>query len=215
MNPQTRQQIDSLLGWIGYSLSYTEQNGSTVLGGGALADVRARQYSSGDDASERRTAGSAGDRPDARVVVRQMLEAFAEGLLVCARLAARLALATYRYASERLEDLRDPDRTSQGGPYGDTRPTLRTRMDAGLERALDALESRVRTLSPMPALRRARAAFVAKADAGLERLLDRLDALDGRVRALSPMPALRRPLRVRGQDGRSRYSNRPYLVAGE
>ena len=132
---------------------------------GGVADPRARQYIAGGDAPEapRRDAGSVGNRPDARIVLRQMLEAFSEGLLVCGQLYARLANATYQYASRRLEEFRDPVRTGQDGRYNDTRPTLRMRMDDGFERALDALETRARELSPMAALRRARAALTAKA----------------------------------------------------
>ena len=165
INPQTREQIDSVLGWMGYSLSYTEGDAGTFVDGPAPADLRTRRNSTTRHQPEasRRVAGSAGNRPDARVVVRQMLEAFAGGLWVCAQLSVRLAVAMYKYASQRLKELRDPDRASQDGPYNDTRPTLRMRMDEGLERVLDALETRARALSPMPALRRGRAALLARA----------------------------------------------------
>ena len=132
MDPQTRQQIDVVLGWMGYSLSYTEQDVRTSAAAPALSPPRARQYTAPGDApaAPRPTSGSAGNRPDARTVARQMLEAFVEGVRVCARLAAH--------------------------------PNLRMRMYDDLDRALEALETRVRQLNPMRALRRARAALVAK-----------------------------------------------------
>lgn len=160
MNPQTREQIDSVLGWFGYSLGYTEQHAQTTVDGPALPDVRARQYRPSDEAPK--------PLPRSTYSVRD----FAEGLLVCARFSARLAIATYHYAGQRLEDLRDPERARRNGPYDVPRPTLRTSLDAGLERVLDALETRVQALdletrvqalNPMSALRRARTALVEKA----------------------------------------------------
>ncbi len=159
MDPRTRQQIDSMLGRMGYSLSYTEEDARTLVEGRALATGRTRQYpvSGGVPEAPPRTTGSAESRPHAKIVLWHMLQAFAEGLWVCARLSARLVLAAYRYAGQRFEELRDPDRADQN-----TRPTLRMRIDDGLEQALEALETRVRALSPMPTLRRVRAAFAAK-----------------------------------------------------
>ena len=143
MDPRTRQQIDSMLGWMGYSLSYTEEDARTLVDGRALATGRTRQYPVGGGVPEAppRTTGSAESRPDAKIVLWHMLQAFAEGLWVCARLSARLVLAAYRYAGQRFEELRDPDRADQNGRYNDTRPTLRVRIDDGLEQALEALET--------------------------------------------------------------------------
>lgn len=154
-----------MLGRFGYSLSYTEREARTVADGSPRAALRTPQRMTGCDALEapRGTSGSAGDRPDTRVVVRHMLEACVEGLQVCARLSARLVLSMFRYAGQRIEDFRDPDRTGQDGPFNDTRPGLRLRMDDRLEAVLSALETRVQAWSPIPALRRVGSSFAARA----------------------------------------------------
>ena len=162
-----------MLGRFGHSLSYTEKEAHTVSDGPPRADLRTPQHIAGCDALEAPwwTSGSAGDRPDTIVIVWHMLEAFVEGLQVFARLSARLVLSMFRYAGQRVEDFRDPDRTGQDGPFDDTRPGLRLRMDDRLEAVLNALETRVQACSPIPALRRVGGAFATRtADVRIARI---------------------------------------------
>lgn len=174
MNPQARRQVDTVLGWVGYSLSYTEQDAGALASGPALEQVRSHHASARADSpgSALGTPAVAGNTSDARLVLGHMLEAFAEGLYVCAGIAARFVSATYRYCGQLLREYmnRDDDRRGHDDPM---RPTLRVRIDEGLERALDVAETRVRALSPMPAVRRARTSLAVEAADRMDRITDR------------------------------------------
>lgn len=86
MTSQTRQQLDTVLGWIGCSLSYTEQDPAALVDFPVLGDLHTpRDTSSGQPSvSARRMPGSVANTSDAKRVM-QMLEDCAEGLQVCAR----------------------------------------------------------------------------------------------------------------------------------
>lgn len=190
MTPETRRQVDTVLGWVGYSLSYTEQDAGALASGPALEQVPSHHASARVDspASALGTPDAAGNTSNARLVLVQMLEAFAEGLYVCAGVAARFISATYRYCGQLLREYmnRDDDRRGHGGPM---RPTLRVRIDEGLERVLDVAEARVRALSPIPAVRRARTAVAVEAADRMERITDRGSRL---ATTLSPARAFDR-----------------------
>ena len=189
MEPHTRRQLDTVLGWIGYSLSYTEQDSTALTGGPMLGDVRASRATlappTAVTVSSRERAASTFDRKQAAM---QMLEAFAEGLQVCARLTARFARAGYLYTSQRVREYRDRDEAIQSASDHIVRPSIRERLDEGLERVLDVLETRAVALSPMPAFRRARAAFIARANERVDRIAEQTSQL---ATKLSPTRAFR------------------------
>ena len=189
MEPHTRRQLDTVLGWIGYSLSYTEQDSTALAGGPMLGDVRASGATvaprTAVTVSSRERAASTFDRKQAAM---QMLEAFAEGLQVCARLTARFVRAGYRYTSQRVREYRDRDEAIQSASDHIVRPSVRERLDEGLERVFDVLETRAVALSPMPAFRRARAAFVARANEQVDRIAEQTSLL---ATKLSPTRAFR------------------------
>ena len=189
MEPHTRRQLDTVLGWIGYSLSYTEQDSTALAGAPMLGDVRASRATvaprTAVTVSSRERAASTLDRKPAAM---QMLEAFAEGLQVCARLTARFVRAGYLYISQRVREYRDRDEAIQSASDHIVRPTVRERLDESLERVLDVLETRAVALSPMPAFRRARAAFIARANERVDRIAEQTSQL---ATKLSPTRAFR------------------------
>ena len=190
MEPHTRRRLDTVLGWMGYSLSYTEQNSTALAGGPTPDNIRASRATvaprTAMPVSTRQSAASTFDRRQAAM---QMLEAFAEGLQVCARLAARFVRAGYLYTSERVREHRDRDDARLSASDTAVRLSMRERLDESLERVLDALETRVLSLSPMPAFRRARAAWVAGANARIDRIAEQMSQL---ATKLSPTRAFRR-----------------------
>ena len=190
MSPQTRRQVDTVLGWVGYSLSYTEQDAEALASGPALEQLRIGQGAARMDspATGLGNPSVAGHTSNARIVLGHVLEALAEGLSVCAGTAARFVRATYRYGGQLLQDYRsrDHDRHDHADPM---RRTLRVRVDECLERSLDVAETRARALSPMPVVRRARTAFAVAAADRMERIVDRGSQL---ATTLSPARALDR-----------------------
>ena len=189
MEPHTRRQLDTVLGWIGYSLSDTEQDSRALAGGPMLGRVRGSRATVAPQTavavSSRERAASTFDRKQAAM---QMLEAFAEGLHVCARLTARFVRAGHLYTSQRVREYRDRDEAIQSASDHIVRPTVRERLDESLERVLDVFETRAVALSPMPAFRRARAAFVARANERLDRTSEQTSEL---ATKLSPTRAFR------------------------
>jgi len=189
MEPHTRRQLDTVLGWIGYSLSYTEQDSTALAGGPLLGDVRAPQATvaarPATSVPSRKGATRTVDRKQAAI---NMLEAFAEGLQLCARFAAQFVRAAYLYTVQRVREYRDRDEAIQSASDRIVRPSVRERLDESLEWVLDALETRALALSPMPAFGRARAAFVAGANERIDRMAEQTSQL---ATMLSPTRAFR------------------------